>query len=74
MISFKEEYRPKISSSGFMIRCFDKYSSRKIVLRIKYIESAEEWADNELVLRMKSGATHYILGEANDIFTGIRKL
>ena len=74
MINFKEEYRPKISHSGFMLKCFDRYSERKIILKISYIESAEEWNDKVLVIRMRSGATHYVLGEATDVFTGIKKL
>lgn len=67
-MEYREELRPKISESGFMLRCFDRYTGRKIILKISYIESAEEWLDNVLCVKMRSSSNHYIFGKPEDIF------
>ena len=73
-MEYREELRPKISKSGFMLKCYDRYTGRKIILKISYIESAEEWLDNVLCIKMRSGSNHYIFGKPEDVFTGIKKL
>lgn len=73
-MEYNKELRPKISSSGYMLKCFDRYTGRKIILKISYIESAEEWLDNVLCIKMRSGSNHYIFGKPEDVFTGIKKL
>ena len=73
-MEYREELRPKISESGFMLRCCDRYTGRKIILKISYIESAEEWLDNVLCVKMRSSSNHYIFGKPEDVFTGIKKL
>ena len=54
-MEYREELKPKISNSGFMLRCFDRYTGRKIILKISYIESAEEWLDNVLCIKKDNG-------------------
>ena len=67
-MEYKEEFRPKISKDGFMLKCVDRYTGRKIILKISYIESAEEWLDNVLCIKMRSSSNHYIFGKPEDIF------
>ena len=68
----QSQYRPVISSSGFVLKAWERYSHKKVALMISQIESAEEWNDGVLRVVMNSSATHYINGQISDIFKGVK--
>ncbi len=69
----QSQYRPAISSSGFVLKAWERYSHKKVALMISQIESAEEWSDGVLRVVMQSSSPHYIYGQISDVFTGIKK-